>query len=127
MDSRGRFYLLEHPSPQDVQDRLWMMVISANKARDEMKEQLKKKVEELRRQEEALKDWQHHLDVRECKLDDGDEGLSNLMRELHVKETTIVDKDAEIRRMKKELDNNVMRDREEVQREIEVGVCCVVL
>ena len=28
--------------------------------------------------------------------------------------------------MKKELDNNVMRAREEVQREIEVGVCCVV-
>ena len=46
MDSRGRFYLLERPSPQDVQDRLWMMVISANKARDEMKEQLKRKVKE---------------------------------------------------------------------------------
>merc|ERR1711895_357941 len=91
-----------------------------------MKEQLKKKVEELRRQEEALSDWQHHLDVRERKLDDGDEGLSNLMRELHVKETTIVDKDAEIRRMKKELDGNVMHAREEVQREIEVGVLCCV-
>ena len=66
------------------------------------------------------------MDVRERKLDDGDEGLSNLMRELRVKETTIVDKDAEIRRMKKELDGNVMRAREEVQRKIEVGVCCVV-
>ena len=89
MDSRGRFYLLERPSPQDVQDRLWMMVISANKARDEMKEQLKKKVEELRRQEVVLGDWQHHLDVRERKLDDGDEGLLNLMRELYVKETQL--------------------------------------
>ena len=28
--------------------------------------------------------------------------------------------------MKKELDGNVMRAREEVRREIEVGVCCVV-
>ena len=73
-----------------------------------------------------MKDWQHHLDVRERKLDDGDEGLSKLMRELRVKETTIVDKDAEIR-MKKEIDNSVLRAREEVQREIEVGVCCVVL
>ena len=67
------------------------------------------------------------MDVQECKLDDGDEGLSKLMRELRVKETTIVDKDAEIRRMKRELDNSMMHAREEVQREIEVGVCCVVL
>ena len=29
--------------------------------------------------------------------------------------------------MKREMDNSVMRAREEVQREIEVGVCCVVL
>ena len=49
------------------------------------------------------------------------------MRELRVKETVIVDKDAEIHRMKKELDGNVMRAREDVRREIEVGVCCVVL
>ena len=63
MDSRGRYYLLERPSPSEVQENLWRMVISAKKARDELKEQLKKKVEELRRQEEALKDWQHHLDV----------------------------------------------------------------
>ena len=127
MDSRGRYYLLERPSPSEVQENLWRLLISANKAKDELKEQLKKKVEELRRQEENLKDWQHHLDVRERKLDDGDEGLSKLMRELRVKETTIVDKDAEIRRMKREIDNSVLRAREEVQREIEVGVCCVVL
>ena len=88
---------MERPSPSEVQENLWRLLISANKAKDELKEQLKKKVEELRRQEENLKDWQHHLDVRERKLDDGDEGLSNLMRELRVKETTIVDKDAEIR------------------------------
>ena len=100
MDSHGRFYLLESPNPRDVQDNLWMMVLSATKARDEMKEKLKRKVEELVRKEAALLDWQHHLDVRERKLDDGDEGLSNLMRELRVKETEIVDKDAEIRRMK---------------------------
>ena len=100
-----------------------MMVLSLTKDRDEMKEKLKRKVDELVRKEAALLDWQHHLDVRERKLDDGDEGLSNLMRELRVKETEIVDKDAEIRRMKKELDNHVMHAREEVRREIEVGVC----
>ena len=40
---------MERPSPSEVQENLWRMVISANKARDELKEQLKKKVEELRR------------------------------------------------------------------------------
>ena len=54
------------------------------------------------------------MDVREPKLDDGDEGLSKLMRELRVKETTIVDKDTEIHRMKREMNNSVMRAREEV-------------
>ena len=76
MDSRGRYYLLERPSPSEVQENLWRMVLSAIKAKDELKEQLKKKVEELKRQEQNLKDWQHHLDIRERKLDDGDEGLS---------------------------------------------------
>ena len=127
MDSHGRFYLLERPNPHDVQDKLWMMLLSAEKARDEMKDQLKKKVEVLIRKEAGLLEWQHVLDVRERKLDDGDEGLSNLMRELRVKETVIVDKDIEIRRIRKELDDSVRRAREDVHREIEVGVCCVVL
>ena len=64
VDSRGRYYLLEWPSPSEVQENLWRMVLSANKAKDELKEQLKKKVEELKRQEQNLKDWQHHLDLR---------------------------------------------------------------
>ena len=122
MDSHGRFYLLERPNPQDVQDKLWMMVLSLTKDRDEMKEKLKRKVEELVRKEAALLDWQHNLDVRERKLDDGEDGLSNLIRELRVKETEIVDKDAEIRRMRKALDNHIMYAREEVRREIEVRV-----
>ena len=127
MDSHGRFYLLERPNPHDVQDKLWIMLLSAEKARDEMKDQLKKKVEVLIRKEAGLLEWQHVLDVRERKLDDGDEGLSNLMRELRVKETVIVDTDIEIPRIRKELDDSVRRAREDVHREVEVGVCCVVL
>ena len=60
-------------------------------------------------------------------MDDGDKGLLNLMCELCVKETVIVDKDIEIRRIRKELDDSVRHAREDVCREIEVGVCCVVL
>ena len=63
----------------------------------------------------------------ERKLDSGDEGLSNLMRELRVKDTVIVDKDIEIRRIRKELEDSVRQAREDVRREIEVGLWCVVL
>ena len=55
------------------------MVLSANKAKDELKEKLKNKVEELKRQEQNLADWEHHLDVRERKLDNDDDGLSKLI------------------------------------------------
>ena len=127
MDSNGRFYLLERPNPHNVQDKLWMLLLSVEKARDEMRDQLKHKVEMLVRKEAGLLEWQHALDSRERKLDSGEEGLSNLMRELCVKDTVIVDKDIEIRRIRKELEDSVRQAREDVHREIEVGVWCVVL
>ena len=127
MDSHGRFYLLECPSPQDVQDKLWMLLLSAEKFRDEMRDQLRHKVEMLVRREAGLLEWQNALDTRERKIDSGEEGLSNLMRELRVKDTLLVDKDIEIRRIRKELEDSVRQAREDVCREIEVGVWCVVL
>ena len=127
MDSHGRFYLLERPNPQDVQDKLWMLLLSAEKSKDEMRDKLRHKVEMLVRREAGLLEWQNALDTRERKIDSGEEGLSNLMRELRVKDTLIVDKDIEIRRVKKELEDSVRQAREDVRREIEVGVWCVVL
>ena len=124
VDSHGRFYLLERPSPQAVQDKLWMLLLSAEKSRDEMRDQLKYKVETLVRREAGLLEWQNTLDTRERKIDSGEEGLSNLMRELRVKDTLLVDKDIEIRRVRKELEDSVRQAREDVRREIEVG-CCV--
>ena len=127
VDSNGRFYLLERPNPQDVQDKLWMLLLSAEKSRDEMRDQLRHKVEMLVRKEAGLLEWQNALDTRERKIDSGEEGLTNLMRELRVKDTVIVDKDIEIRRIRKELEDSVRQAREDVRREIEVGLWCVVL
>ena len=121
VDSNGRFYLLEHPSPQAVQDKLWMLLLSAEKSRDEMRDQLRHKVETLVRREAGLLEWQNALDTRERKIDSGEEGLSNLMRELRVKDTLLVDKDIEIRRVRKELEDSVRQAREDVRREIELG------
>ena len=129
VDSHGRFYLLERPSPQAVQDKLWMLLLSAEKSRDEMRDQLRHKVETLVRREAGLLEWQNALDTRERKIDSGEEGLTNLMRELRVKDTVIVDKDIEIRRIRKELEDSVRQAREDVRREIEVGcyVWCYLL
>ena len=121
MDSNGRFYLLERPNPQDVQDKLWMLLLSAEKSRDEMRDQLRHKVEMLVRREAGLLEWQNALDTRERKIDSGEEGLTNLMHEFRVKDTVIVDKDIEIRRIRKELEDSVRHAREDVHREIEVG------
>ena len=84
---------MERPSHAEVQENMWRMVLSANKAKDELKEKLKKKVEELKREQQNLADWEHHLDVREQKLDNDDDGLSKLMRDLRVKESVRVTKD----------------------------------
>ena len=127
VDSNGRFYLLEGPSPQAVQDKLWMLLLSAEKSRDEMRDQLRHKVETLVRREAGLLEWQNALDTRERKIYSGEEGLTNLLRELRVKDTVIVDKDIEIRRIRKELEDSVRQAREDVRREIEVGLWCIVL
>ena len=127
VDSNSRFYLLERPSPQAVQDKLWMLLLSAEKSRDEMRDQLRHKVETLVRREAGLLEWQNALDTRERKIYSGEEGLTNLLRELRVKDTVIVDKDIEIRRIRKELEDSVRQAREDVRREIEVGLWCIVL
>ena len=113
---------MERPSHAEVQESMWRMIIEANRAKDELKEKLEKKVEDLKRQEQTLADWEHHLDVHERWLDNDDDGLSKLMRDLRLKESVIVNKDDEIRRMRREMDNHIMRAREDVQREVQVGV-----
>ena len=44
------------------------------------------------------------------------------MKDLRVKESVIVNKDDEIQRMRREMDNHILRAREDVQREVQVGV-----
>ena len=83
------------------------MVIEANCAKEELKEKLKKKDEDLKRQEQNLIDWEHHLDVREWRIDNDDDGLSKLMKDLRVKEGVIDTKNDELRKMKREMDEHI--------------------
>ena len=124
VDSHSRFYLLDRPSPQAVQDKLWMLLLSAEKSRDELRDQLKYKVEMLARKEESLLEWQNTLVTRESKIESGEESLCSMMCELRVKDMLLGDKDDEIRKVKREMEDSVRHAREDVRREIEVG-CCV--
>ena len=65
MGPSGRKYLLERPSHAEVEETLWRMVFDAKHEKEELKEKLKKKDEDLKKQEKNLIDWEHHLDVRE--------------------------------------------------------------
>ena len=124
VDNHGRFYLLDRPSPKAVQNRLWMLLLSAEQKRDELRDQLKYKVEALARKEEGLLDWQNTLATRKWKLESGEDSLCGMMRELRVKDMLLVDKDIEIKKNDRELEDSVRQAREDVHREVEVG-CCV--
>ena len=124
VNNHGRFYLFDHPSPQAVQNKLWMLLLSAEQSRDELHDQHKYKVETLARKEEGLLEWQNTLATREWKLESGEESLCSMMRKLQVKDMLLGDKDDEIRKVKREMEDSVRHAREDVRREIEVG-CCV--
>ena len=127
MDSNGRFFLLERPDPQEIQDRLWMLYLGADKAKDEMREQLKHQVDALVRREADMLEWQSALDIREREIDCGEDVVTNLMHELLLKDVMLVHKDAELVRIRRELVDSVRQARDDVRREIEVGLLSVVL
>ena len=117
MDSNGRFFLIEQPDPQEIQDRLWMLYLGADKAKDEMREQLKHQVDAIVRREADMLEWQSALDIREREIDCGEDVLSNLMHELGLKDVMLVDKDAELGQIRRELVDSVRQAREDVHRE----------
>ena len=63
-----------------------MLYVSAEKKRQELKDQLKFKVEQLRRKEERLSEWQSALSDRENKLDSGEDNVCALMHEIKMKD-----------------------------------------
>ena len=98
-----------------------MLLLSAEQKRYELRDQLKYKVEALARKEEDLLEWQNALSTRELKLESGEDSLCGMMRELWVKDMLLADKDIEIRKKDRELEDCVREAREDVRREVEVG------
>ena len=55
------------------------------------------------------------------EYESGKDSLCGMMRELRVKDMLLVDKDIEIRKKDRELEDCVRQAREDVRREVEVG------
>ena len=120
MGPSGRKYLLERPSHAEVEETLWHIVFDARHEKEELKMELKKKNEEWLKQERNLRDWEHHLDVRERQIDNKDDSVSKMMKDLRIKDDVIDSKNDEIRGLKCEMDERVYRAREEHDREWKV-------
>ena len=112
---------MEGPPPEAIQNRLWMLLLSAEKKREEFRDRLKFKVDQLNRREEGLLEWENEVANREWKLENGEDNLFGMMRELRVKDMLLADKDIEIKKKDRQLEDNVRQAREDVRREVEVG------
>ena len=125
----GRKYLLPRPSCEEFENTLWMMIFGAREREEEIRQEVKDRKEEWRKKESDLKDWEHDLEVRERRLCSQDEGLIQMMKDLRVKEGAIADREEEIKCLRNELEERVLRAREEHKREIKLVLvyvlCCV--
>ena len=89
------------------------MVFDARRKEEELKRELKDRNEQWLKQERNLRDWEHHLDVRERQIDNKDDSASKMMKNLRIKDNMIDSKNDEIRGLKREMDERVYRAREE--------------
>ena len=97
-----------------------MFLIAAEEKRDEYRDRLRFKVDQLKRKEEELLGWENEVANREWKLENGEDNLSSMMRELRLKDILLADKNSEIKKKDRELEDQVRQARADVRREVEV-------
>ena len=97
-----------------------MLLIDAEQKKDEYQDRLRFKVDTLKRKEEDLLVWEDEVANREWKLENGEDNLSSMMRELRLKDILLADKNNEIKKKDRELEDQVRQAREDVRREVEV-------
>ena len=84
-------------------------------------------MEQLKRKEESLLEWQAVLSNRELKLESGEDNLCSLMREIRIKDSLLADKDVIIHKKDRDLEDVRRECREDVRCEVEVCIVCCVL
>ena len=64
--------------------------------------------------------WEDEVANREWKLENGEDNLSSMMRELKLKDILLADKTNELKKKNRELEDQFRQARADVRREMEV-------
>ena len=89
------------------------------------------KVEDARRKKQSLVEWEDAIAYREYKLENKEDDIVSLMRELKLKEVLLLEKTAEVTKYKRQAEDAVREARADERRFEEVCVlfvlCVIVL
>ena len=129
--SNGHMYLLQRPSHAEIEARLWRMYIGAEEKMEDYRNRLRFKVEDARRKEQSLVEWEDAIAYREYKLENQEDSIVSLMRELKLKEVLLLEKTAEVTKYKRQAEDAVREAKADERRFEEVCVlfvlCVIVL
>ena len=112
MDSNGRMYLLQRPDHAEIEARLWRLYITAEQKMEDYKNRLRFKVQDANRKEKELREWEDELACREYKIDNAEDTVLTLMRELKLKDVLILEKTALAVKYERDADNAVRAAKE---------------
>ena len=96
------------------------MYIGAEQKMEDYKNRLRFKVEDARRKEQDLIVWEDAIAYREWKLENKEDDIVSLMRELKLKDVLLLDKTAEVTKYKRQAEDNVREARADERRFEEV-------
>ena len=96
------------------------MYIGAEQKMEDYKNRLRFKVEDARRKEQDLIVWEDAIAYREWKLENKEDDIVSLMRELKLKDVLLLDKTAEVTKYKRQAEDSVREARADERRFEEV-------
>ena len=96
------------------------MYMDAEQKKEDYKNRLRFKVDEVKRKEEDLIMWEDTVANREWKLEHTEDNIVSLMRELKLKDVMLLDKTAEVTKYKRQVEDSVCEARADVRRFEEV-------
>ena len=96
------------------------MLIDAEQRKEDYKDRLRFKVDELKRKEENLIMWEDYVANREWKVENNEYNIVSLMGEIKLKDILLADKTNELNKKNRELEDQFREARADVRREMEV-------
>ena len=101
------------------------MYIGAEQKMEDYRNRLRFKVEDARRKEQSLVEWEDAIAYREYKLENKEDNIVSLMRELKLKEVLLLEKTAEVTKYKRQAEDAVREARADERRFEEVCRLCI--